>query len=238
MIPLADVAQEAIQQAINALSLGSTYALLALGPGDGVLDPRARQLRAWRARHRGRVHDVPSQPRGRVVRVSGAGGDRGGRPHSRSHGASCLPAAPRCELPHPAVRELRALGDHPERLPGRDLPAPEGCAAAGPLQRGDQCRALHDRLAAGDHDRDLWAGARRADAIPAALDPGARDARRRAGLPGDEAHGHPRQPGDRDARSPSLACSPGSRRSSSSPGVARSSHPWASTRCSKPSSRA
>lgn len=31
MMPLADVAQEAIQQAINALSLGSTYALLALG---------------------------------------------------------------------------------------------------------------------------------------------------------------------------------------------------------------
>ena len=79
----------------------------------------------------------------------------------------------------------------------RSLAAAEGSAAPRHLQRGGPRRQLHDRVAADHHHPHLLRRARHPDALPAPLDPGARHAGRLAGLPGDAADGHPRQPGDR-----------------------------------------
>ena len=171
--------QEAIQQLINALSLGSTYALLALGLAMvfsilGLVNFAHGELVTVAAytmyleNERGMPFAV-QVPAAIVAAAARSGADGAGR---------VSPAARR-ELPHAAVLQLRDQRDHPELLPRRSLTEAAGRPAPRPVQRGDPHRQLHDRLAAGDHDDHVPRSARRADPVPAALDAGSRDARGR-----------------------------------------------------------
>ena len=125
-------------------------------PRDGVLDPRPRELRARRARH------------GRGLHVLPAATSATSRSRCRSPAAllAAMVAAILMErlafrplrgraFRDAAVREFRALRDHPEPVPGVRLAAAEGRAVPRPVQRLLHDRQLHVLEPAGDHNRLL-----------------------------------------------------------------------------------
>ena len=187
---------EFVQQLVNALSLGSIYALLALGLSMvygvlGMLNFAYGELvtiagysmlaatYAGRAVHRGRAR----RRRRRRHRVGADGADR-------------LPPAAERELRVAAVHVVRGRAADPGRVPPGRLRPLAGHPGAGALRRGRAARPGAHRRAVHHHGVDRRDLARRAHDVHAALALGARDARRVPGLHDRAAAGRPGEPRD------------------------------------------
>ncbi len=159
-----------LQQFINGLTIGSVYALIALGLHDGVRRPRDDQLRARRRVH-GRELPRPPRPgadgsvreprgrrRGPRSRRRPPGRDGRLRPARDRHRADRLSSGPRHEPPRPAHRRAGRLPVPPERrhadrrLSAQGVPAADREAALPRRRRRVHEPPGHDpRRIAGPH---------------------------------------------------------------------------------------